>query len=410
MNVTSLYICPWSLNDPLCQSQSLAYIRGLTEHGYKFALITFENPKYSVGEKAVVVKKELESQGIYWYPVVYHQGLSLIAKAYDNLIGFLTGLKILYKHRPQIIHSRSSLTTLLAVALAKVSGLKFLYDADSLLSEEYADIGHWSRESNGYKVMAKAENFARRNASHIIVLTEVLKKDYQVKFEVKIPIDVIPCCVDMQNFQYNLESRREKRKELNLSDEKLFVYVGKTGSWYLIKETFRLFNEARVMIKSAKLMIVSNDSPEVFHKIARDENVEDNSYFVIESNHSEVCDYLSAADAGIALIKMLESKRGSSPVKVAEYLAVGLPVIITNDIGDCSMLIKNKNVGAVIEKLDSEEYKIAVSKIIDLWTNKSIRFECKNIAAENISLHMIGINRYLNVYANLLAANPSKTE
>ncbi len=70
MRVTSLYICPWSLNDPLCQSQSLAYLRGLTEHGYKFALMTFENPKYAVAEtEKIAVKKKLETQGIYWYPI-----------------------------------------------------------------------------------------------------------------------------------------------------------------------------------------------------------------------------------------------------------------------------------------------------------------------------------------------------
>lgn len=409
MKVTSLYICPWSLNDPLCQSQSLAYLRGLTEHDYKFALITFENPKYALNEnEKAAVKKDLASQGIYWYPAAYHQGLSLFAKAFDNAAGFITGVKVIYKHRPRIIHSRSSLTVLLAIALAKVSGLKFLYDADSLLSEEYADIGHWSRESRGYRVMAKAEKLARKKASRIIVLTESLKKDYQDKFGVKTPIDVIPCCVDLRNFQFSPKAGQKKRKELNLSDEKLFIYVGKIGSWYLIKETFELFKEARKKINSVKLLIVSTDSPEAFKEIARDENVEDDSYFIVQADHSEVCDYLSAADVGIALIKMLESKRGSSPVKVAEYLAVGLPVIITGGIGDCSTLIKDNNVGAIIEKLDSEEYKAAVSKIVDLWTDQSIRARCSRVVAENISLDEGGINRYLDIYEKMLAENSQK--
>ena len=38
----SVYIIYWSLLDPLCQSQSLPYLRSLAGNGYKLGLITFE--------------------------------------------------------------------------------------------------------------------------------------------------------------------------------------------------------------------------------------------------------------------------------------------------------------------------------------------------------------------------------
>src|SRR3712207_3142512 len=87
-NIVSLYISYWSLQDPLCQTQSLAYLRELTKLGYKFDLITFEQPKYALDrEQSAAIRKELAGQGIYWYPLRYHKRFSLVATAFDCLCG-----------------------------------------------------------------------------------------------------------------------------------------------------------------------------------------------------------------------------------------------------------------------------------------------------------------------------------
>ena len=38
----SVYITYWSLQNPLCQAQSIPYLRALTGRGYRIGLITFE--------------------------------------------------------------------------------------------------------------------------------------------------------------------------------------------------------------------------------------------------------------------------------------------------------------------------------------------------------------------------------
>src|SRR5882672_7793773 len=93
--LTSLYICYWSLNDPLCQSQSLAYLRELTALGHRFALMTFEQQQYALSApQFAVMKRELASQGIYWYPLNYHKRFGLLSKAFDCVCGVGKGLWI----------------------------------------------------------------------------------------------------------------------------------------------------------------------------------------------------------------------------------------------------------------------------------------------------------------------------
>src|SRR5687768_11743835 len=141
--IDSLYICPWSIADPLCSSQSLAYIHGLGDAGYEFALITFETSEHSsTAAEKEERKRSLAEKGIHWYPVDWQIGNSISDKLKGILSVMAQGIKVCRRHRPRLIHSRSSLPVFAAVMLSKLFRVKFLYDADSLLSEEYLDIGH----------------------------------------------------------------------------------------------------------------------------------------------------------------------------------------------------------------------------------------------------------------------------
>jgi glycosyltransferase involved in cell wall biosynthesis len=408
MQVTSLYICPWSLEDPLCQSQTLPYLRGLNKaEGYKFALMTFENPAYAVTEeRAKQIKTRLEEDGIYWYPTSYHPGMSIFTKAYDNFTAIFLGLKICRKHKPRIIHSRSSLPTIMAMSLAKLCGLKFLYDADSMLSEEYADNGHWSRDSMGYKMMSKSERLARRFATRIIVLSNVIKQDFENVYNVKVPVDVIPCCVDTQIFRPNLNARKQRREELGLTNEKLLVYVGKVGGRYLINEIFDFFKAAQSVESSFRLLIISQEPAETFNRLVHLKGINRDSFSVRSVHPSIVSEYLSASDVGLAFIRNVNSERSSSPIKIAEYLATGLPVVLTEGIGDCTNLIKEKKVGAIIKQMKEENYLIAINQVLEILREdiSDASAHQRQVAEEKFSLEKVGIVSYSRIYQKLLTS------
>ena len=397
-----LYVCPWSLNDPLCQSQTLAYLRGLVKLGYGFALITLEQPKYAVADVAAT-RADLAAEDIEWHPIAYYQSSSLLTKSRHYLGGIAVGARICATNRPLFVHARSSHSTLTGAALSQVFRLKFLYDADSMLSEEYADVGHWSRQSRGYKAMAAAENLARRTAARIIVLSETLKRDLQTKYQIHKEIDVIPCCVNTANFRFDAAARQTIRGELGLrDDEKLLVYVGKIGRRYKVEETFDFFRAARKRCPSLKLLIVSPDAPADFIEIARGRGVDYTAFSVVAAAHYEVGRYLSAADAGLALINSSSSERGASPVKIAEYLACNLPVVMTDGIGDLSEFVDQNRVGAIVRGLSASNYQTTFDALENLWREPDLRDRCRLSAVEHFSVEAVGVRRYAEIYRQLL--------
>ena len=405
MKVHSLYLCPWSLNDPLSQSQSLSYIRGLAGDGYTFALITLEIERFlPSAEKIAETKENLAKEGIFWYPIFWKGGKSVSGKLKSFLSVIQNGFRVYRRHRPTLIHSRSSLPLFLALALHKTGKSRFLYDADSILSEEYADVKHLERSSPGFKLMAWGENKARRSADRIIVLTELLKGDLREKHGVTQEISVIPCCVDTSKFKFSETHRKSRRAELHLKDELLFIYVGKQGTWYLVEEMVDFFLTARAKNGDAKLLIVTHEPPAAFKAILDAKNVPPDAYFIKRAEHSQVTEWLSAADVGLAFIKPVASKRGTSPVKTSEYMASGLPIVSGAGIGDLDAIIEGRRVGVIVPHFTADAYETAFEKTRELLQSEDLRKRCGEAAYEEFDLYHVGIEKYRRIYKSILPA------
>jgi hypothetical protein len=69
------------------------------------------------------------------------------------LCGIVAGARLVFRHRARVAHSRASIPAAMGLVLSRLCRIKFLYDADSALSEEYADIGMVcrSRSRHGLK-------------------------------------------------------------------------------------------------------------------------------------------------------------------------------------------------------------------------------------------------------------------
>jgi glycosyltransferase involved in cell wall biosynthesis len=111
--------------------------------------------------------------------------------------------------------------------------------------------------------------------------------------------------------------------------------------------------------------------------------------------------YLSAADAGIAFYKPTLSRLATSPVKLAEYLACGLPVVINAGVGDSDTLIGNERVGAVVKRFEEAEYRKAISTI-DGMVCVAGRQRARQVAERLFDVRGVGVERYARLYEKLL--------
>jgi glycosyltransferase involved in cell wall biosynthesis len=131
------------------------------------------------------------------------------------------------------------------------------------------------------------------------------------------------------------ERRRAVRSELGIAHEApLVLYIGSVGARYRTRAIGEFALELRKLRPDTRLLVLSG-SPET----ARTELIEalpDLAAFttITRANPADVSRIASAADVGTALIRPSFSTQGISPVKTAEYLLCGVPVLGTAEVGD----------------------------------------------------------------------------
>jgi len=160
-------------------------------------------------------------------------------------------------------------------------------------------------------------------------------------------ITVIPCCVDVQGFSEASSRRHATRAELSLSDRLVVAYCGSLHRWQVPERSLETFRQIGQLHSNAHLLSITTH-PERMRHLAQEQGLSTAELTVLSVPHSEVPRYLAAADLGLLLRERSLVNRVASPVKLGEYLASGLPVIMSDEIGDYSDLARRENVGLVL--------------------------------------------------------------
>jgi len=112
--------------------------------------------------------------------------------------------------------------------------------------------------------------------------------------------------------------------------------------------------------------------------------------------------FLKAADIAISFIKACYSKQSSSPTKIAEYLASGLPLVCNAGVGDLDRLINENRVGSLLTEFSSEAYLKALQEIDALRREEKLAERLREVARREFDLVSVGGTRYRRLYRRLL--------
>ena len=338
---TALYVCYLGLDEPLVATQVRPYLRALTASGHRMHLLTFETARRDAAATEAL-RQTLADEGITWHALRYHRRPSLPATLYDIARGVLRGFRLARLHGIELVHARSHVGAAIALPLRSLLGLPFVFDVRGLLPDEYADAGHWRRGGLKYRLGKAMERVFFRRAAALVVLTEAVRADLSAAggpLAARDPADVtvIPCCVDLDRSPWDEPARVMRRSGRGWVDRRVVVYVGKLGMWYLDADMARFFARARRQDPRFFLQVLTSSPAVALRRALAAEGVPEGAFDVRSVPSADVAALLHAADAGLSLIKPCLSKRSSSPTKVGEYLAAGLPVVSTAGIGDCDL-------------------------------------------------------------------------
>jgi glycosyltransferase involved in cell wall biosynthesis len=402
----SIYICYFNTEEPLVHTQVLPYLRALAQDGIDMHLLTFEKRgAWRAGERARRrdLKRRLAEDGIQWHALKYHRRPSLLATGADALLGTLFSIWLILRHQLHIVHARAHVPGAMGLLLKMLLRRKLIFDLRGLMAEEYVDNGIWEEGSLPFRLVKAVERALLNRADHIIVLTEELRSillgGAHLPATAVEKISVIPCCSDLS--LYELQNGRRKPSG---RDEITLVYLGSVGGRYMLGEMVEFFKVLQSKRSGARFLIITRGARADVERAFASRGVDANRYEVVAAEPAEVPKLLGRGDLALSFFKPTFAVKGTSPTKIGEYLAAGLPVVSTST-GDTAAMFAAEPIGAIVNEFDATAYDKAAEQVIHLIDNVDTRAHCRDAASRYFSLTGVGEPRYKAVYQSLSESN-----
>ncbi|RME16286.1 MAG: glycosyltransferase [Bdellovibrio sp.] len=384
---TILYISYDGLQEPLGQSQVYSYIKELSK-SYRIILLSFEKQQDSNYDHWKTI---LSQHHILWHPLPYHKTPSLLATAYDVFQGLRMARSIKKKHKTSLTHARSYVATFIAWLLFKQKKQPFIFDMRGFWADEKVEGGSWKPSSIIYKITKWLERKFISDSSKIISLTKTAKREIQKKFSIPPEkISVIPTCTDLKKF-----------KPLNKKKPSPFLigYVGATQLWYRFEPVAWFFKAFQKHHPDALLKIFNKGEHEYIQKVLKKYQI---THFSLQySSHSKIAQNIQNLHLGVFFIYPSYSKKASTPTKLGEFLACGVPCFTNSGVGDVDEILQDNKVGCVVKNMEPSEIEKKIPDLLNLLKDPELPQRCRKVAEEIFSLEK-GVQKYKQVYRSLV--------
>lgn len=420
-----LYLSYDGLTDQLGQSQILPYLEGLSKCGYRFTVISFEKSgRYKDGKRRI--EKRCKAANIIWQPLEYTKNPPVVSTLYD-IDKLYRNAEALHKERDfALVHCRSYITCLVALRLKKTRKIPFIFDMRGFWADERVDGKIWDLNNPVYKQIyryfKKRERTFLEEAEAIVSLTEAGKNElenwynedplfggkedyynYDHAAAILKKTTVIPCTTDLHHFDFSRISPN-KRKWLGAvygiePDREYLGYVGSLGTWYMEDEMLELYHALLGKNANLRFLIVSHDDIESVYQKARERGIPRSYLIQVAAERKDVPALISMMAASVFFILPAYSKKASSPTKQGELMAMGIPVICNDGVGDTGEIVRKYHAGYVTAGLAEADF----CKIAEYWPQitgldpKIIR----SGAEDYFSLEK-GVEKYHRIYERVL--------
>lgn len=386
------------MTDPLGQSQVLPYLTELSKLNFSFHLISFEK-KDRFEKDRVVIEKICSENNIQWYPNIYHKNPPVISTLIDMRNMFKTSIEIIKTNDICLIHARSYISSLIALKIKNQFKIPFLFDMRGFWADERVEGKIWNLKNPIFKLIyryfKKKEIEFIQKSSHIVSLTnngknEILKWDILNVSNNK--ISVIPCCVDLRLFSEldNISLNNELKNKFVLG------YIGSIGTWYMLDEMLDFFKVLYEKNSNSIFYFITRESKDYILNKAKNKNISPNLIYVQPAIHSEVPKLASQFNASIFFIKPSFSKKASSPTKLAELMALNIPIVCNSGVGDVEDIVNKLEAGKIVNEFKQNEYSDAAEWIL----NKKMNLKKENLYTFSVDF---GVEKYKEIYHKIIS-------
>jgi glycosyltransferase involved in cell wall biosynthesis len=371
-----LYVSYDGMGEPLGQSQVMAYLERLSRSA-DVALVSFEKPD----SDREAVARRLEQSGIRWTPLAYHSRPPVLSTMWDIAAGARAIRREARRSPVDVLHVRSYVPALMALRSKLLGSARLLFDIRGFWADERVDGGLWRENGLLYRRAKRWERRFFRSADAVVTLTEASVPQIERWLEGRrVPVEVIPTCVDVDRFVHG-KPRPEGRRA---------VWSGSVGTWY------RFDLAARVAAALGLPLTVLTREVHLARQMLDGYPAD-----LRTVSPEEISGELFAGDVGLCLIRSSFSKTASAPTRFAEYLAAGMPVMVTA-VGDLAGIVDGESVGVVLQGEDDRSLRSAADALKEVAADPGTPERCRAVARDRFDVDS-GARAYESLYRALAA-------
>ncbi len=310
------------------------------ENNYCFHVIQFT---WGTKERIAITQNKANELGIkYTYKKIHRKPNSLLGSLFTIIKGTSFIREYIKTYKIAIVMPRSTMPSIMVNRL-KAGNYKILFDADGLPIEERIDFGRLKKNSILYyfykkeekAMLCKADVVITRSQKAINFHLNSIGKSYKDKFF------VVVNGRDTNFFKPNEPDAKKLRKEINIKkDTKVFIYSGSLGPQYGWEIMIKIFKRYLEINHNAIFLIFTGNIDFAEKRIP----LALKNHIIIKSlPFEEVPKYLTMGDIAFAIREPKPSMKGVAPIKLGEYLLIGIPTIASLGIGDTEAILKDKH-------------------------------------------------------------------
>jgi glycosyltransferase involved in cell wall biosynthesis len=363
------YLTTDSIEEGVGSSQIVPLLLKLSESGLKISLISYEK-----GLPSNTLKNLLTGSHIDWTPLHFDR---------TSMLGPMKRLRELAKSisPSHVIHARSDIPAMSAV-MSEAGPV--LWDIRSLWSDQRRFIETNKIIKFGILGARLIESFDANHVSGISTLTKAVVPELESRYKALPKIRaVVPTAVDLEHYQLSEVMPKKLRA----------LFSGTYNSYYDLELSSR-FCEALGMKKPLEI-----------HWARPRESTSTTLGFEVDQvfrlTRSEMCKVITESTFGVSICRNDAgvSLKAAVPTKIAEFLAVGRPVVVNKGLGDFDEMFHEFDAGVILDG-SIENLKQGVEKMLSLVNDPETPFRCRALAEKYFSLD-VGVDNYLNTYRQI---------
>ncbi|MFN3784293.1 MAG: glycosyltransferase [Spirosomataceae bacterium] len=362
--------------EPIIKSQVETLLLELITMGVPVELVTFEYSK----------SKFTDENGYkhYQFKHINHFSNMLMLIYYTFKIS----------KKGDILHVRSYPPMLAAITVKLLFGNKVIFDPRGLWPEE---MSYFKKKYIVTFTFKKLEIIFCYLADSIVLVSNNFLSLFQKRYPkqsrkmIVVPTFSIPLIISSN-------VRKIKRDIFSNENVEIFVYSGSFEKWQKISEIVSYFCFLEENYPNSRFLFLSK-SKKMFDDYLKNKLKPEN-YTVISATYSDLGSILVQCDYGVIFRDKHIINQVSAPIKVKDYLTANLSVIATDNIGDSSELIKNNNLGFILEDFSLSSKVKSLSYIQSNCGKRKETSKTRCDLLEEFSISNVS-NKYQKIYNTL---------